>query len=222
MPTTPPTTTTGRALLGLLAIRSWTAYELTQQVRRALRWAWPRSEANLYTEVKRLVPAGLAVAVEEEGEGRARTRYEITDGGRVELARWLASPPSPPQVQVEAVLRVFLADQGGLDELRATIDHTRRQVVEAMEESLPVLEEYASAEPPFPGRAHLNILFIRFSHGFLRHVLDWCDDVDAEIGTWPGTTAGVGTTPGTRRMIDEALAFSRSTLDAHGRPEGGR
>ena len=52
------------ALLGLLAIRSWTAYELTGQMRRALRYAWPRSEANVYSEIKRLVLRGLAEAVE--------------------------------------------------------------------------------------------------------------------------------------------------------------
>lgn len=58
-----------------------TAYELTQQMRRALRWAWPRSEANLYGEIKRLVPPGLAHAVEEDNGRRTRTR-QITDDGR--------------------------------------------------------------------------------------------------------------------------------------------
>jgi DNA-binding PadR family transcriptional regulator len=46
------------------------------------RWAWPRSEANLYGEIKRLVPPGLAHAVEEDNGRRTRTRYQITDDGR--------------------------------------------------------------------------------------------------------------------------------------------
>lgn len=213
--------TTGQALLGLLSIRPWTAYELTRQMRRALRWAWPRSEANLYTEVKRLVPQGLADAVEEGAGGRNRTRYEITDAGRAAVADWLAShPTSPPQVQAEMLLRLFLADQGSVDDLRRTLADTRDHVVGRMEEAIPILEEYASDHPPFPERAHLNVLFIHFFAGWFRQVLAWCDEVEAELDTWGGTTAGVGLTPGTRRMLEDDLADYRATAAAHGPGDG--
>lgn len=211
------TSTTGRALLGLLSIRSWTAYELTRQMRRALRWAWPRSEANLYSEVKRLVPLGLAEAVEEEGAGRTRTRYAVTDAGRGEVATWLHShPPAPPQLEFEALLRVFLADRAPASELTATIAETRQQLVEQVEEAVVILEEYASA-PPYPERAHLNVLFIHFYAGHIRHMLEWCDEVEAEMATWSGRTADVGFTPRTRQMLDDALAYYRSVLTEHGR-----
>jgi PadR family transcriptional regulator AphA len=182
-------------------------------MRRALRWAWPRSEANLYSEIKRLVPQGLARAVGEDDGGRTRTRYEVTDEGRATVASWLGThPPAPPQVQFEALLRLFLADQAPQTELRRTIADTRRQVAERMEEAIPILEQYASEHPPFPGRAHLNVLFIHFFAGFFRSLLAWCDAVDAEMDTWGGTTAGVGHTPGTRRMLDDALSLYRSTI----------
>jgi len=211
-----PTKITAQALLGLLAVRSWTAYELTQQMRRALRWAWPRSEANLYAEIKRLVPQGLAVAVEEDVGGRTRTRYEISDEGRAAVATWLGThPPSPPQVQFETLLRVFLGDQGTLAELRQTIADTRQQMVAVRDDILPLLEEYASESPPFPERAHLNVLFIHFYAGFVELVTTWCNDADAELDTWSGETAGVGFTPGTRKMLDEALTFYRSITDEH-------
>lgn len=212
------TTTTAKALLGLLSIRSWTAYELTQQMRRALRWAWPRSEANLYAEIKGLAPQNLANAVEEDLGGRSRTRYEITDTGRAAVASWLGEhPPAPPQVQFEAVLRVFLADQGTLDQLRQTIDDTREEMIRTMEMAIPMLEDYSSEQPPFPDRSHLNVLFMHFFAGFFDQVTKWCDDVTAEIETWPDRTAGLGMTPGTRRMLDDALALYRSNIEAHAR-----
>jgi hypothetical protein len=118
-------------------------------------------------------------------------------------------------VQFEALLRVFLADLGTPDELRRTMADTRRQTVERIEEAIPILEEYASDQPPFPDRAHLNVLFIHFYAGFIDLVMKWCDEVDAEVDTWPGTTAGIGLTPGTRRMLDDALARYRSTVEDH-------
>lgn len=208
-----PKTPTTHALLGLLAVRPWTAYELTQQMQRALKWAWPRSEANLYTEVKGLVPEGLALAVEEEVGGRSRTRYEITDQGRAAVSEWLGDgPPAPIQVQFEALLRVFLADQGAPSDLAQTIAATREQVLATAEQAIPLLEEYASEQPPFPDRAHLNVLFMHFFAGLFELVLTWCDDVEAEMETWPDTTSGVGMTPGTKRMLDEALEFYRTSL----------
>ncbi|MDN4479919.1 helix-turn-helix transcriptional regulator [Demequina muriae] len=210
-----PASTTQRALLGLLSIRAWTAYDLTRQMRRALRWAWPRSEANLYREVKRLVPNGFATATEEGTGRRSRTKYAVTDRGREEVSAWLESqPPAPPQVEFEALLRLFLADQGTVDQLRRTIAETRQQILERLEEGVVIAEDYLHA-PPFPERAHLNVLFMHFSAGFARLVLSWCDDVEAEIDTWPGTATAVGLTPGTRRMLEETLAYYRTTLDQY-------
>ena len=53
MPSQP--TTTSFALLGLLGIKSWTAYEIVAQIKRGVHFFWPRSEAHLYAELKRLV-----------------------------------------------------------------------------------------------------------------------------------------------------------------------
>ena len=69
-----PTTTT-YALLGLLAVKSWTGYELTQQARRSLRYAWPSSEANLYREQQRLVRMGWATVEAEAVGDRTRCRH---------------------------------------------------------------------------------------------------------------------------------------------------
>ena len=53
MPSKP--TTTSFALLGLLGIKSWTAYEIVAQIQRGAHFFWPRSEAHLYAELKRIV-----------------------------------------------------------------------------------------------------------------------------------------------------------------------
>ena len=53
------------AILGLLAIRPWSTYELTKLLGRSVQYVMPRTEANRYQEPKRLVEAGLATAADE-------------------------------------------------------------------------------------------------------------------------------------------------------------
>ena len=60
-------TTTSYAILGLLNIKPWSAYELTQQAQRSLRYVWPKSESHLYAEPKRLVRMGFARVTETAG-----------------------------------------------------------------------------------------------------------------------------------------------------------
>jgi len=43
----PPLTTTSYAVLGLLAVRPWSSYELTQQMDRSLGRVWPRAVSKL-------------------------------------------------------------------------------------------------------------------------------------------------------------------------------
>jgi len=91
----PRLTTTSFAILGLLAIKPWSTYELTKLMRRALLAVWPRAESNLYREPHRLVQAGLATAERVDVGRRRRTEYAITAAGRRALETWLATPASP-------------------------------------------------------------------------------------------------------------------------------
>jgi DNA-binding PadR family transcriptional regulator len=114
-------------LLGMLAVRSWTGYELTRQVHRSLRFIWPVSEGHLYREQKRLVTLGWAVVEQERTGQRTRNRYTITPAGREALARWLATPPEEPHLQIEGVLRAFYADLASSADLRQSMATTAEQ-----------------------------------------------------------------------------------------------
>src|SRR5437763_519755 len=86
---TSPLTTTSYAVLGLLAIKPWSSYELTQQMDRSLGRIWPRATSKLYEEPKKLVEHGFARASTERNGRRSRTVYAITAKGRRTLAKWL-------------------------------------------------------------------------------------------------------------------------------------
>jgi DNA-binding PadR family transcriptional regulator len=135
-------------LLGMLAVRSWTGYELTRQVRRSLRFIWSTSEGHLYREQKRLVALGWAVVERERTGRRARNRYTITPAGREALASWLATPPEEPHLQVEGVLRLFYANLGGSADLRKSMATTAEQAGSMLATLRGFVREYLAEGGP--------------------------------------------------------------------------
>jgi DNA-binding PadR family transcriptional regulator len=196
--------TTGLAILGLLALRPWSAYELTQQIHRGVRYMLPASERNLYAEPKRLAAAGLVRMRREQVGRRSRTVYEITPAGRDALRRQLATPPAPPQLQFEALQRLIYADQGTKQDLLAALDTTSQQVQQLLDDGLQQVRGYQADGGPFPQRLHLIMLFARFYADHLLLLRDWVALARREVASWP-TTSDLGLTDGTRQMLEDLL-----------------
>ena len=118
-------TTTSYAVLGLLAVRPWSTYELTRQMDRSLGRIWPRAVSKLYEEPKKLVEHGLAWGREESVGDRPRTVYSITRAGRRALAQWLAEPAAGPVLESEHLVKIFFSDQGTREDALATLAAAR-------------------------------------------------------------------------------------------------
>lgn len=212
-------TTSSYAVLGLLAIRPWAGYELTQQATRSLRFAWPKSERLLYTEPKKLVEHGLATARKESVGQRHRTVYSITDEGRAELSSWMATTPEPPVLEAEALLRLLFAENGTVDDLLAALDEMAADAAELYEQVVTINSGYLAGEHPFPGRIHLSALFATFQLELFDLIVRWVDFAKGEIATWP-TTQGLGMTDRTEDILSSIKA-RRSVLAASESEIGG-
>src|SRR5262245_44148287 len=176
-------TATSFAVLGLLAVQPWTAYELVAQSRRSLHWFWPRSEAHLYAELKRLVERGHAQAEVVEGRRRQRTRYTITAAGRAALQDWLATAPAPPTLEIEGLLRVLLGDQGSVKDLRAALETTASQARELDVAGRALVQELLTTGGPLPQRLHLTERLVAFYAEFITLLIRWCDETLTEVET---------------------------------------
>lgn len=198
-------------LLGLLAVRSWTGYELTQQLRRSLRFVWPSSEGHLYREQKRLVELGWA-SVDEEAVGeRTRKRYTITAEGEAALAEWLSTDPGEPGFEIEGVLRIFYGDQGSPGDLVRSMQTTASSAREMLEEMLGFVDEYLEEGGPlwmleneaggpgeerlefrgrvmFPERLHVIARVIDITTRLLATIAEFAEHMADEVRDWPTTT----------------------------------
>ncbi|MGH9033506.1 MAG: PadR family transcriptional regulator [Acidimicrobiia bacterium] len=178
-------TTTSYAILGLLAIKPWTTYELIQQVERSLRRIWPRAQSKLYEEPKKLVSLGFARASEERVGKRRRTRYTITARGRRALAAWLVEPGAGPVIEFEQLLKIHLADSGTKEDILSNLAATSEWVREQNEENLATGRAYLEGEGAFPQRAALNMLAGRFHTDFYAMVAHWAQWATAVVEAWP-------------------------------------
>jgi DNA-binding PadR family transcriptional regulator len=178
-------TTTSYALLGLLALRPWSTYELAHQVQRSLRGLWPVAERQLYEQPKALVAHGLATASREKTGARPRTVYRITPAGRRELRRWLRAPDGDLTVRSELALKVFFAEHAGIEALHASIDGLRQRVGEQLDEHIALFEATREHGYPFPERRHLSALVAQLYFDIGEAVARWADWADAEVDTWP-------------------------------------
>jgi DNA-binding PadR family transcriptional regulator len=181
---TSPRTTTSYALLGLLALQDWTTYELARQVQRSLHWFWPRAERKLYDEPKRLVADGLATATSGSTGKRPRTVYGITEAGRAELARWLDEPSAGRANEFEALVKVFFADAGTIDQLRTTLDRIVTESTQRVSDLADNLD-VGLAAPAFPARMPLNVLVVRLQVEQELTVLRWATWARAQVDSWP-------------------------------------
>ena len=181
-------TTTTYAVLGLLCIRPWSAYELTQQMARSMRFMWPRAESGIYREPQKLVEVGYATA-EEEAAGPHRTKlvYSATQEGRHALERWLGAPSAPPQFESEALVKFFFADLGSKDDALRLMDELAAQAQALVEAFRSITASYEQAPGPFPERLHIGSLIGRFLFEHARTIASWAVWAKAHVTEWPET-----------------------------------
>jgi PadR family transcriptional regulator, regulatory protein AphA len=181
----PSLTTTSYAILGLLAIRPWSTYELTRQMDRSLGRVWPRAQSKLYEAPKKLVADGLARATDERVGRRPRTVYSITPAGRRALADWLGQPGEGPVLEFENLLKVFFAESGTTADVLSTLAATHAWARARSAESAAVGREYLEGRGRFPGRQAQLDLTARFLTDFYAMVAGWAEWAAQVVEAWP-------------------------------------
>ena len=177
--------TTSYAVLGLLAVRSWTPYEMTRQMHMSLGRFWPRVRSKLYEEPKKLVAHGFATATAETRGRRSRTRYEITPAGRAALATWLAAPSGAPVLEAEPLVRVFLAEHGTRAGLLRTLEDVNDWAAATVVEDARIARAYLAGEGRFPRRIAQLTLVGRFMSDFAFMTHQWSRWALTVVRDWP-------------------------------------
>ncbi len=184
----PRLTTTSFALLGLLRLQPFSAYELTGYMRRsALSSLWPRTEASIYREPKTLVAHGLARSRVQRNGQRERTVYEITAAGRRTLAAWLREPGGGPRFECEAAVKAFFGDATDLESLRTHLASLRDNWRAQSERAEELRSDWLAGRLQFPDRIHYTVLAADLIDRLQRAVGEWASDWLDRTEAWEET-----------------------------------
>jgi DNA-binding PadR family transcriptional regulator len=204
-------TATSYAILGQLALRPWTTYELTTEMRRNFRYFWPRAESAVYAEIKRLAADGLVRGERTYTGRRGRTTYEITAAGHEALHAWLGTPPARYVLEFEGLLRVFFARFGTGQELLAALARTREQATELLSVADAIAHEYHEGRAPFQEQIEVRALVHQFLASFAQSMRAWAQDAETEVATWDALTIEERRQRG-KRYFDSAVSASETSI----------
>ncbi len=116
------------AILGFLTYMPSTGYELKASFDSSVRHFWPADQAQIYRTLTELTKESLATVETVPQEDRPNKKiYHITEAGREELRRWLASPLPPQDHRSAELIQVFFAGQLSDDEATALFERAAQQ-----------------------------------------------------------------------------------------------
>jgi hypothetical protein len=114
--------------------------------------------------------------------------YAITEHGRSALRAWLDEAPAPPTLEFEGMVKVFFADGGTLEQLRATLTSIAETADARLADLETKVDEHAREDVPFPERLHLNTLGLRFIVDHERAMSTWARWAIEQTSDWRSTT----------------------------------
>ncbi len=146
-------------VLGLLAKQPGSGYDVAAFAEKSVRYFWPISRSQLYTELSRLDELDWArgTAVQQDRYPNKRV-YEPTDAGLAALRDWLDEPPKRlgQRAQNAMVLKTFLGSYMTPGRLADQLRDYQQQAEARRTELLGViahLDAMMSTEPRRFGRA---------------------------------------------------------------------
>ena len=167
---------TAVVILGLLALRPRSGYDIKQAVDRSTRYFWSASYGQIYPELRRLAKAGLVEGEDAPTGARRRTEYRITAAGRDELQAWLADPGFGLELRDEGLLKLFFADLLSPEQALALV-RSRRDVHQRWLDQLRAID----AGPPFVGGQAFPDVVLDYGIDFSEWAASWWEAMERRL-----------------------------------------
>jgi PadR family transcriptional regulator AphA len=170
-------TTTEAALLGLLADRELSGYDLKRLVSRSVGYFWRPAKSQIYAVLPRLVERRLARSRDVRQQGRPdKQLYRSTPAGRAALRDWLDHAPLQPEPERILLLKLFFGHHTDAATLIGFV-RERRAAAEQLARELVELDAHGGAD----SHDRFHALTRRYGMELSVAVVRWAESVEEEL-----------------------------------------
>lgn len=176
---------TAFAILGLVRTAPGSAYDLNKRMEITYAYFWPRARSLVFAETKKLHVGGFVSGTVEHTGARARTIYTITPSGEDALRQWLTTPPTVFGLEIEALVRLYLAESGDRGVIEGAVLAVEHEAERMLAIARTVIPAYLEGRPPPPvDDVATRALLIDFLAGFASFTRAWAQRARQEVATW--------------------------------------
>lgn len=168
---------TGYAILGMLAIKPMSGYQIRQLIQMSTANFWSESDGQLYPALSKLAEQGLiAEKVSLKKDIREKKVYRITPKGQAELKKWLALEAETHTVRSEFMLKMFFGANVTPTMNLEHVEIFRSQIKSKLARLFEIkntIEQEDKSSPHFP------YWMMSIDYGIKQGTaqLEWCDNV---------------------------------------------
>lgn len=164
---------TQAALLGMLAIKPMSAYEMEKFSKESIGFFWNESYGNIHKNLNILHSEKLVRIIEWNNSRRLKKVYQISALGQSKLTNWIEHKPKETLIRNELLLKVFMSSEEDIDIL---IAHLNAEILESRNH-LKVLKQIdVNVENLTIGKFNKILWKAAIDNGmtYCQAAIDWC------------------------------------------------
>lgn len=166
------------ALLGLIARRPQSGYDIAAQLKAPVANFWTARLSQIYPELARLEGDGLVSVEVVPQEGRpAKKIYRLTAAGKRALAEWVVTPPEPSPPRDELLLKTYalpFADPKDAAPMYGERAEAAEKAQLHYESVIAKIVREHGGPPPVGDPAFGQFANLRYGVAAMRERADWC------------------------------------------------
>lgn len=172
--------TLGYALLGLLARKDHSGYDLARGLKDPVAFFWHAQHSQIYPELAKLERSGLVQhTLIEQSERPDKKVFRLTTLGQKHLKTWLETPTEIPKTRDEMVLKaysIWLSNPKAAIDMLQTHAAVHAAQLKDFETRLEKLQRAHGQEIQQLNSPWFGVLAVlKRGIGFEREYLEWCN-----------------------------------------------
>lgn len=171
------TNKTQYTILGMLAIRPMSGYEIQHTMKKSTSYFWSESAGQIYPTLAKLLKGKYIVCSSEAHNGKRVSKiYQLTKKGTAVLKDWLPQKTTKQPRRDEALLKLFFGKNMSQEQCIKLVLKRKQDGEEYLQELLALKKELQQNSAK---NEDIPYWMITLDHGLhtTRAEIEWCDSV---------------------------------------------